>query len=87
MRSHIIFKILLIILLMLLAAPLLGALVMMVTGGSSAIIQMPNVMNGRMMGLAMTWIALILLLIVTAIVWVVRTIGSKRGKEEQDKAA
>lgn len=85
MRSRIVFKVLLIILLILLAAPLLGALAMMATG-SSMMAQMPNMMNGRMMGLATIWIALILLLIVVAIVWIGRSIRPKGGNEE-DKAA
>src|SRR5919204_306275 len=67
MRSRIVFKVLLIILLILLATPLLGALAMMASG-NSMMAQMPSMMDGRMMGLATIWIALILLLIVVAIV-------------------
>jgi len=85
MRSHIVFKILLITVLILLAAPLMGALAM-IAGGNSVMAQMPNMMNGRMMGLATIWIALILILILTAIVSVGRSIRPK-GREEHDKAA
>ena len=85
MRSHILFKILLIIVLILLAAPLMGALAIM-AGGSSMMAQMPSMMNARMMGLATIWIALILVLIVTAIVSISRSIRPKGGKQ-QDKAA
>jgi hypothetical protein len=72
MRSRIIFKVFLIILLILLATPLLGALAMMASGGR-VMAQMPGMMSGPMMGLATTWIALILLLIVAAIVAVARS--------------
>ena len=85
MRSRIVFKVLLIILLILLATPLLGALVMMASGNST-IAQMPSMMDGRMMGLATVWIALILLLIVVAIVSIGRSMR-KRGTGERDKAA
>jgi hypothetical protein len=85
MRSHVIFKILLIILLLLLAAPLLGALGMMMTG-SSTMAQMPQMMYGRMMGLATIWIALILLLIVAVIVSIGRSMRSKGG-DERGRAA
>jgi hypothetical protein len=77
MRSRIVFKVLLIILLILLATPLLGALVMMASG-NSMMAQMPSMMDGRMMGLATVWIALILLLIVVAIVSIGRSLR-KRG--------
>ena len=84
MGSRIVFKILLIMMLILLATPLLGALAMMATGNSMA--QMPGMMSGRMLGLATIWIVMTLLLIVVAIVSIVRSIGTKRGSE-QDKAA
>ena len=85
MRSRIVFKVLLIILLILLATPLLGALVMMASG-NSMMAQMPSMMDGRVMGLATIWIALILLLIVVAIVSIGRSMR-KRGTGERDKAA
>jgi hypothetical protein len=85
MQSRIVFKILLIILLILLATPLLGALAMMATG-SSMIAQMPQMMNGRMMGLATIWIALILLFIIAAIVSISKSMRGKGGGA-QDKAA
>jgi preprotein translocase subunit SecG len=85
MRSRIVFKVLLIILLILLATPLLGALAMMASG-NSMMAQMPSMMDGRMMGLATIWIALILLLIVVAIVSIGRSMR-KRGTGERDKAA
>jgi hypothetical protein len=62
MGSRLVVKILLIVMLILLATPLLGALAMMATG-SSMMAQIPTMMNGRMMGLATIWIALLLLLI------------------------
>ena len=73
------------ILLILLAAPLLGALAMMASG-NNMMAQMPTTMDGRMMGLATIWIALILLLIVVAIVLIARSIRQK-GPSERDKAA
>ena len=85
MRSRIVFKVLLIILLILLATPLLGALVMMASG-NSMMAQMPSMMDGRVMGFAKIWIALILLLIVVAIVSIGRS-TRKRGTGERDKAA
>ena len=85
MGSRTVFKILLIILLILLATPLLGALAMMATG-SSMMAQMPNMMDGRMMGLATIWIALILLLIIATIVSVGRSIRGKGGRK-RDMAA
>ena len=85
MPSRIVLKILIIIVLILLAAPLMGALAMMASG-NSMMAQMPSMMNGRMMGLATIWIALILVLIVTAIVSVGRSMRSKSGGD-RNKAA
>jgi hypothetical protein len=100
MGPRIIFKILLIILLILLATPLLGALAMMASGGG-AMAQIPAAMNGRMIGLAVIWIALILVLIVVAIVWIGRSMqaiieadagraergGREKTGDKPDKAA
>ncbi|PYS36688.1 MAG: hypothetical protein DMG14_23955 [Acidobacteria bacterium] len=86
MRSRIVFKILLIILLILLAAPLLGALAMMASG-SSMMAQMPDMMNGRMMGLATIWIALILLLIIALIVSIGRSMSGAREAQGRQAAA
>ena len=78
MWARIGFKILLIVLLILLAAPLVGALGMVATG-RSMMVQMPHMMDGRMMGLATIWIVLTLLLIAAAIVYIARSIG-RRGE-------
>jgi len=85
MKARIVFKVLLIILLILMATPLLGALLIMATGNSMAA-QLPTLADGRMAGLATIWITLILVLIVTAIVSVGK---SMRGRNvgERDKAA
>jgi hypothetical protein len=84
-KSPTLLKIILIIVLLLMAAPLLGALAMMASG-SDMMSQMPDMMNGRMTGLATIWIGLILLLIVGAIVSVSRSLG-RRGSNERNKAA
>ena len=84
-KSPMLLKIVLIIVLLLMAAPLLGALAMMATR-SDMMSQMPGMMNGRMMGLATTWIGLILLLIVAAIVSISRSVG-RRDSSDRNKAA
>jgi hypothetical protein len=63
----------------------MGALAMMASG-NSMMAQMPDMMNGRMMGLTTIWIALILILIVAAIVSIGRSIRPKDDKE-QNRAA
>jgi hypothetical protein len=85
MRSHTVFKVLLIILLILLAAPLLGALAMMARG-DNVVSQVPQMMNGRIIGLATIWIGLILILFVTAIVSIGRSMR-RRGGSEPGKGA